>query len=217
MVEWQGFYSTAQVARLARVPLRTLYEWKDREIIKPSVQVMDDNSLIVEGYSYADLTIIRVLRALREDQIDLTSAGVAIRHLWDRLGEPSLGWADANVYLVDNHIYAEKQDEWETTEATRFGQKVETRLFGDFFGELREQEEEGSIVVPKDFRVFVEIDPDVMGGQPVVRGTRVPTSILATLKEQGTSVSQLAHLYRPIPEEAIGKAIEYEEYLDKAA
>lgn len=216
MSEWQGFYSTAQVSRLARVPLRTLYDWKARKIITPSVVMKDNDQVVLDGYSYADLTIIKILRALREDQIDLSSAGIALRHLWERLGPPSHGWADAHVYLVDNHIYAEKSDQWETTAATQFGQKVETRVFGDFFQELKEQEEEGDILVPKDFRAFVEINPKVMGGQPVVRGTRLPTSILVTLKEKGKSISDLARLYNPIPGIAIEKAIEYEVFLDSA-
>jgi uncharacterized protein (DUF433 family) len=55
-----------------------------------------------------------------------------------------------------------------------------------------------------------------MGGQPVVRGTRVPTSILAMLKAQGKSLKELTRLYSPIPKGAIEKAIEYEDFLDKA-
>ncbi len=214
--EWQGFYSTSQVSRLARVPLRTLYDWKARGIIKPSIQLMDNDLVVLDGYSYADLTIIKILRALREDQIDLNSAGIALKHLCERLGPPSRGWADEHVYLVGKRIYAEKQDEWETTAATQFGQKVETRLFGDLFKELEEQEEEGSILIPKDFRAFVEINPEIMGGQPVVRGTRVPTSIFTILKAQGKSSKELARLYSPIPRGTIEKAIEYEEFLDKA-
>lgn len=216
MSEWQGFYSTTQVSRLARVPVRTLYDWKGRNIIKPSMVMKDEDLVVLDGYSYADLTIIKILRALREDQIDLSSAGIALRHLWERLGPPSRGWADAHVYLVGKRIYAEKSDKWETTAATQFGQKVETRLFGDLFQELKEQEEEGDILVPKGFRSYIEINPKVMGGQPVIRGTRVPTSILATLKEKGKSLGDLARLYNPISKVTIEKAIQYEAFLDGA-
>jgi uncharacterized protein (DUF433 family) len=214
--EWQGFYSTSQVSRLARIPLSTLYDWKSRGIIKPSIQLMDKDLVVLDGYSYADLTIIKILRALREDQIDLSSAGIALKHLWERLGAPSRGWADAHVYLVGKRIYAEKQDEWETTAATQFGQKVEIRLFGELFQELKEQEEEGDILIPKDFWGFIEINPKVMGGQPVIRGTRVPTSILATLKEKGKSLREIARLYSSIPKRTIEKAVQYEEFLDRA-
>jgi len=217
MAEWHGFYSGVQVARIAQIPTRTLYEWKSRGIIAPSIQVMDNALKVMDGYSYADLTIIKILRALREDQLDLKHAAIALRHLWERLGPPDRGWADAHVYLVGNKIYAEKQDEWETTAATQFGQKVEARLFGDLFEELKRNEEKGGLLVPLDYQKAVEINPDVMGGQPVIRGTRVPTSILAMLKKQGKSVQELARLYFPIPEQTIDKGIEYEEFLDHAS
>ena len=214
MAEWQGFYSTPQVARLTQVPLSTLYDWKARKIISPSMRVMDGKNQVLDGYSYADLTIIKILRALREDKLDLRHAGIALRHLWERLGQPSHGWADAQVFIVGSRIYAVKQDDWETTVATQFGQKIEARLFGDLIDILQEPKEEGSLLVPKDYRLYVEIDPAIMGGQPVVHGTRVPTSILGMLKKQGRTVTELAKLYFPIPRTTIAKAIEYEAFLD---
>ena len=218
MAEWQGFYSTPQVSRLARVPLSTLYSWKERAVIMPSVEVVDKDGYVVEeGYSYADLTIIKIMRALREDRLDLSSVGVALRHMYERLGPPSEGWSDANVYIVGNKIFAEKSDEWHTTSATGFGQRVATRLFGDLFPLLREQEEEGSILVPRDYSEYVEINPSIMGGQPVVRNTRIPTSLFPTLLAKGKSMDDLIRLYYPIPRETIEKTVEFEKYLDSAA
>ena len=218
MTKWHGFYSTPQVARLARVPVSTLYSWRKRAIIAPSVELVDENGETVEeGYSYADLTIVRIIRALREDRLDLTSVSVALRHMYERLGPPSEGWSDANVYIVGNKIFAEKSDDWQTTSATGFGQRVDTRVFGDLFPLLREQEEEGSILVPRDYTAYVEIDPSVMGGQPVVRNTRVPTSLFPTLLAKGKSIDDLSRLYYPISRETIEKTVEFEKFLDSAA
>jgi uncharacterized protein (DUF433 family) len=218
MTKWHGFYSTPQVARLARVPVSTLYNWKKRAVIAPSVELVDENGETVEeGYSYADLTIVRIIRALREDRLDLTSVSVALRHMYERLGPPSEGWSDANVYIVGNKIFADMSDEWETTSATGFGQRVATRLFGDLFPLLREQEEEGSILVPRDYTAYVEIDPRVMGGQPVVKNTRIPTSLFPTLLAKGKSLEDLVRLYSPIPRETIEKTVEFENFLDSAA
>ena len=213
MTTWHGFYSTSQVSRLARVPRSTLYDWKARNILRPSVQVMAGGGRVDEGYSYADLTIVRLMRALRDDRLDLRSVGVALRHLFDRLGPPDKGWHDAHVYIVGSKVYAELPDEWETTAATQFGQKVETRLFGQLFPILREQEERGSILVPPEFSQFVEINPEIMGGQPVIRDTRVPTAVLATLVDKGHTLSELASLYAPIKHQAIKAAIDYERSL----
>jgi len=215
--EWQGFYTIAQVARLALIPRRTLYDWRQRRIITPSLEIVVGEEVVDYGYSYADLTIIKIMRLLREDRLDLTSVGIALRHLYDRLGPPSRGWAEAHVYIAGRKIYAELPDEWQTTTATQFGQKVETRLFGEMFSLLRDQEEEGAILIPNEYLQHVEINPNVMGGEPVIRGTRVPTSILAMLSKKGRSLDDIATLYRPIARETIAKAIEYERFLDRAA
>ncbi len=203
---------------MARVPVSTLYNWKKRGIVTPSIELVDVDGQVVEvGYSYADLTIIRIMRALREDRLDLTSVGVALRHMYERLGPPSEGWSDANVYIVGNKIFAEKPDGWQTTSATSFGQRVDTRVFGDMFPVLRTQEEEGSILVPRDYAAYVEIDPDIMGGQPVVRNTRVPTSLFPSLLAKGKSIDDLIRLYYPISRETIEKTVEFEKYLDSVA
>ena len=162
------------------------------------------------------MTIIRIMRALREDRLDLPSVGVALRHLTERLGPPSMGWADASVSIVGSKIFAQEPDGWDVTLATEFGQKVETRPFGDLFPELRGREEPGDILVPEDFAPHVEINPQIMGGQPVIRGTRLPTSVVASLNSKGQSLPALAELYKPISRLSIEKAIAFENFLNTA-
>jgi len=214
MAKWQGFYSTAQVSRLARIPISTLYEWKRREIVSPDVEILNEHGQAVDhGYSYADLTIIKIMKAVSEKRLDLKTAHGTLRHLFQRLGPPDR-WEDAHVYIVGNKVFAEQPDQWDVTTATQSGQRAERRLFGDMFEELRGLEEPGAILIPPSFRPFVQIDPAIMGGDPVVRDTRVPTSILAALKKKGKSLPELARLYRPIEEGVIEQAIEYERFLD---
>ena len=92
MAEWQGFYSTSQVSRLARVPRSTLYDWKVRNILKPSVRIMSGDEVVDEGYSYADLTILRMSRAIRDNKLNMRSVCIALRNLVDRFGHPDKGW-----------------------------------------------------------------------------------------------------------------------------
>lgn len=211
-MSWQGFYSTNQVSRLASVPKSTLYEWKRRGIIGPSMRILDDAGRVVEeGYSYRDLAITKLLRALRNKELNLRSVVKAIHHLVERFGLPiSPGWENAHVYIINKDVFAQKPDEWDTTVGTRGGQKAEMRVLGELF------EEEAAILVPRQFDAYVEINLNVMEGQPVVRDTRVPTSILATMYDQGISLAELAELYYPIPKVTIEKAIEFEKSLDEA-
>ena len=212
MSEWQGFYSTSQVSRLAGVPLRTLYDWKSKGIIAPSVQVIGSVGKEQEGYSYADLAIAKLLRGLRDKSLNLKSVAAALRHLYNRFGPPiSAAWQDARVFVVDNSVYALRPDEWETTVATRHGQKMMEMLAPALF------EEDAALLVPKSFADYVEIDLQVMEGQPVIVGTRVPTSVIAMMFAQGTNLSWLADLYSPISRLHLEKAIDFERSLDRTA
>ncbi|GAI84547.1 unnamed protein product, partial [marine sediment metagenome] len=145
--EWQGFYSTAQVSRLARIPLSTIYEWRRRGIIRPSLELVEGDLVADEGYSYSDLTLIRIIKALRDQRLDFDSAARALRHMYERLGPPDRGWVNETVYVVGNRIYVDRPDEWEITDATELGQRVMETLFGDLFEELREIDEEASIFI----------------------------------------------------------------------
>ena len=215
MTEWQGFYSTAQVSRLARVPTSTLYAWKAKNILVPSV-VLQSHGLVADyGYSYANLTVIRLMRAIRDRKLNLRSVSIALHHLFERFGPPSKGWADAQVFIVGRHVFAEKRepDEWGTTTAEQYGQMVETRLFGDLFDELREMEEEGgSILIPKDYVSAVEIDPNIMNGEPVVRNTRITTRVLYMKYVKGKTIDVLARLFK-LAQDVVKKVIEYEKFL----
>ena len=214
VIESQGFYSTSQVSRLARIPVSTIYEWRRRGIIRPSLELVEGGLLADEGYSYSDLTLVRIIKALRDRHLDFDSAANALRHLYARLGPPDRGWANEKVYVIGNRIYVDRPDEWQVTDATELGQKVMEMFFGDLFEELREGDEGASIIVPPQYRNYVQVNPGIMGGEPVVRGTRLPTATLVALLADH-DVNELKKLYRRIPPEKIDKAIEYERYLDR--
>ena len=212
--EWQGFYSTAQVSRLARVPVSTLYAWKAKGILVPSVVLQSHGLEANFGYTYANLTVVRLMRAIRDKKLQLRSVSIALHHLFERFGPPSKGWADARVFIVGRHVFAEKRepDVWGTTTAEQYGQRVETRLFGDLFDELRDLEEGGSILIPKDYASAVEIDPNIMNGEPVVKNTRIATSVLFVKYVKGKTIDELVGLFK-LAQDVVSKVIQYEQFL----
>ena len=200
-----------QTPRLAGVPKRTLYDWKARGIIAPSVQIIGMDGREDEGYSYADLAIIKLMRGLRDKKLNLRSVARTLRHLNDRFGGlTSPGWQNAHVYVFNKVVFAQKPDEWDTTVATMGGQKAMELLVGILF------EEEAALLVLRSFANYVEIDPQVMEGIPVIRNTRVPTSVVALLAEQGTTIAELTDLYVPISRDFLQRAIDFERSLDRA-
>ena len=172
------------------------------------------DDIVAEAYSYADLSILRMSRAIRDKKLNMRSVCIALRHLIERFGPPNQGWANVHVHIENNHVYADKSDEWDITAADQGGQRVETRLFGDVFDILRDMDEEGAILLPKGFSQCVAIDPAVMGGMPIIKDTRIPTAVVARKNQNGTTVSRLVDLFRPVSKQCIESAIGYEEYLN---
>lgn len=56
---------------------------------------------------------------------------------------------------------------------------------------------------------YVQSDPCVMGGEPVIRGTRVPVRDLAELIELGESPHVLAEDFPQVPEQAYELAVQW--------
>jgi uncharacterized protein (DUF433 family) len=53
----------------------------------------------------------------------------------------------------------------------------------------------------------IQRDPKIMGGAPVIRGTRVPVRTIASLIEEGASHDVLREDYPHVPEEAYEVAV----------
>ena len=62
---------------------------------------------------------------------------------------------------------------------------------------------------PADALPPVVSDPDVRGGEPVVRGTRVPVAVLADLTAAGASLTELLEDYPSLTPELLRAALRY--------
>ncbi|MBV9158536.1 MAG: DUF433 domain-containing protein [Acidobacteriaceae bacterium] len=56
---------------------------------------------------------------------------------------------------------------------------------------------------------LVEIDPDKLGGKPVVRGTRVAAQTIVDDYEQGSRVEEIHENFPSVPISTIRKIIEF--------
>ena len=66
--------------------------------------------------------------------------------------------------------------------------------------------------MPKDYSSAVEIDPNIMNGEPVVRKTRITTSVLFLKFVKGKTIDELAKLFK-LNQDIVKKVIEYEQFL----
>jgi uncharacterized protein (DUF433 family) len=56
---------------------------------------------------------------------------------------------------------------------------------------------------------YVECNPAIMGGEPVIRATRVPIRTVARLIEKGESREIMREDYPQVPEEAYAMAVRW--------
>lgn len=56
---------------------------------------------------------------------------------------------------------------------------------------------------------YIEIDPDKMGGVPVIRDTRIPVKSVLGRHDDGESLDEIAEDYPDIPEPAFAAAVAY--------
>lgn len=55
----------------------------------------------------------------------------------------------------------------------------------------------------------ITFDPEVMGGQPCVRGLRIPVSLIVRLVASGKTVAEILEDYPELEEEDVKQALEY--------
>jgi uncharacterized protein (DUF433 family) len=79
--------------------------------------------------------------------------------------------------------------------------------------DLREPRRElaASLRTLRRARQLVCCDPDILGGEPVFRGTRIPVHLIATLLRQGSTETELLAGYPRLTAEMIGIAPIYAE------
>jgi len=65
-----------------------------------------------------------------------------------------------------------------------------------------------TLAQPAEFPLIVRV-PGVMGGEPVIKGTRVAVWVLAAQAQSGTFIEELCEGYPHVSEEAIREALQY--------
>ncbi len=62
---------------------------------------------------------------------------------------------------------------------------------------------------------LITVDPEVLAGKPIVRGTRIPAYLILELLEAGKSIQDILSDYPELSEQDVKAAIHYAESLLK--
>ena len=212
--ESKGFYTPTEAARIARIPNNTLRDWRKKRVLLPTLELTVRDGKTETGYDFQALLLARLLRMLRQNHVGLRRAVATLRHCITRFGPPGPAWAEVKVFSFEGaDIVTFRADEWDSTVPTKAGQKVAEELFGEDFASVKDSAD--ALLIPREFLDYVQIDPDIRDGLPVVRGTRIKTSILKDMIDANWTPRLIVDLAYPhLTDEQVENGIAYERFLD---
>lgn len=205
----RGRYSADRASQLSGVPMSTIYDWQRNDIYVP-----DFGGASPMAWSYRDLVFLRLLAWLRQLKMPRPVAAERV--------------TDVKQYVATGH---ELRMIRATSDSVVFDDETTDRKtgtnflpFDDFTGllsafDLLDPVEElgkhplwGPDLVTPSAHTY--ISPWVLGGDPCVENTRIPTAtILALHEERGLSTPQIVDLYPGLKSDAAEDAYELEKRL----
>jgi len=208
----RGWYSAERAGQLSGVPARTLYDWANAGVLVPDYQ-----STRPKAWSYRDLAFVRLLARLRQQGHERPAAAKRVAAIRGVMADASQQVteirSDSSVVLIGEETFDRLT-----------GQQVLDGMasFLTTFDLMAPIAELGSkrlwgpdLLAPSQLTM---ISPWVMGGEPVVRSTRIPTATLYALRhDRGLDTERIVGLYPELDAERVDDAIDLEDRLRRAA
>ncbi len=209
-----GLYLHTKAARMTQTSSQRIAYWGRTGLIDPHIHRRNGGPSI---YSYNDLLAIRALVRLRAARLPLQRIRKAINFLYKHIDSQAEWWnlkmvVDRRDLLV---VIPREQSPTgidEAIVATRAGQKPFELFFADLVNDLLSGEK---LEPYPEVKGHIGIDGRVQGGTPVIKNTRIKTSIIYFWHECGLTPEEISELYGGLDKDAINAAIRYEEVLTK--
>lgn len=199
-------YSARLAAKLAGVSLRKLRYWVGKGLIVPGSYDAPYGGR--DLFAYTDIVQARVIGKLRDGDLPLQRVTKAITWLRGEM-QSHADWHTKTMVTDGKDVFVLiGGGEADTVSAVvQPGQTVLKVSLGEVASELTKA---GEMLGLGD---KLDANPAVMGGTPVIRHTRVPTSLIYRLRSEGLSPAQIKDMYPGIDGGAIAAAEEFEEQL----
>ncbi len=201
-------YSARTAARVARIPAQRLRAWRRANLVHPGK--FRHGKRVEDIYKYDDLLLIRLIVRLKEQGVKPKPIRVAldtIAHMND--GDRS-AWKLVSMHVCDGLIVVidPSNKAWNPIAASEGPQKMAVVFFPELIEELERE------LVPPDRFKHIGVDPEVLGGAPTVKGTRVSTAAIASVLESGGNPKEA---YPTLTDEQIREVDDYERVFLQAA
>jgi uncharacterized protein (DUF433 family) len=202
-----GYYTAAEVARLAGVTPHRVGRWAREGIILPTV------SRRPNIYSYADAGEAILAHYLVTEGKRPREIKVIVRLLRKQYGPWPLATAplahDGRLVVVRDPVDGDYVSLDRPAHNVIGGTLVNLKV-------IREALRKGGWVAIENPREHIEVDPDRHSGTPVIRGRRIPTSLVASLAATDEGRAVLREDY-DLSDDEIDDAVGYERDLARLA
>lgn len=202
-------YAPSMAAALSGATIGQLRHWRNARAGSLLTPEVSDGPRIF--YSFRDLLALRTFVRLRSDA-SLQKIRVAIGNLRD------LGEIDhlASYRLVSDkrgNIQLVKGEDEAVDLVRRPGQLQVLVVIGDVIEPFPIRP---GVVVPHLLRprANLSVDPETQGGIPVIRGTRVPYDVVASLMREDVPPEKVADYYPSVTADAARDALDFAMYVD---
>lgn len=206
-------YPTHVAAALSGATLRQLGYWRQRKNGKPPLLVPEVRARGRLLYSFRDIIALRTFVYLREE-LPLQRIRKAVGNLrelgnTDHLSSYRL-YSDGKSVL-----WSEDEDERGLVDLyERPGQYRMKAVMRDILKPFKNRQGE-QVVDLLHPRLHVQVDPEIKGGYPVVRNTRIPYDLVGGLVADGLPVDEVAYFYPPVDAEAARDAYDFYVYVER--
>jgi uncharacterized protein (DUF433 family) len=160
-------------------------------------------------FTYVDLVQARVIGRLRKRRLSLQRITKAIGWLREQM-QNDTDW-HTKTLVTDGIDLFVLMDRSGTYSAVR---KPGQRVIEVFLGDVADELDRAGKRLGLGRRI--ESDPDVQGGSPVLRHTRIPTRLIADLVRDGFSPADISRMYPGVSAAAIRAADRFERKLASA-
>lgn len=203
----RGRYAADRAARLSGVPRSTVYDWAREDVLVPDY--LNASPMM---WSYRDLVFLRLLARMRQHGIRRDQAAGDVAELRKLLADPGSQVTTVRIgsgLFVgdDTHELGTGQQAFEEVLALTH----QFDLLEPIKGVNKVPMWGPDLVEPSD---HTYISPQVMGGEPCVDSTRIPsTAVLALVEDRGLDAAKIVRLYPQLTPEGIDDAVALERRL----
>jgi uncharacterized protein (DUF433 family) len=206
-------FPTSLAAALSGASVRRLRYWARPQGRRAPLLRPEFGSTRPARYSFRDLLALRAFVYLREDE---EASLQRIRKALDTLTRLGDGRHPAGYRLTAAGraiLWVPEQGD-PVDVVVSPGQQAWTFVGEDVLGPFRDRRGEEVVALREPYEQ-ISVDPEVLGGYPVIKGTRVPYDIVAGLVKDGLPSACVGLLYPGVDERGARAAVRFASYVDR--